>query len=157
MSNLTRLSARRIRGAVGPALSLRGQYDTDQTAKHTTFRTCAAWLAACTLLLTGVNQAAAGVCRPALAIKNVQLSPMTPPTMERKWSATVTVDASRCATTAGYFEIGFLREKENGMELEFREQFIWSAPSQLVGLDLWADEAVERAWIDSIQACPCPR
>jgi hypothetical protein len=92
-----------------------------------------------------------------LAIKDVRFSPMTPPTMERKWSATVAVDASRCATTAGYFEIGFLREKENSMDLEFRKQFIWSAPAVLVGIDLWADEAVERTWIDSIQACPCAR
>ena len=35
--------------------------------------------------------------------------------------ATVSADASRCATTAGYFEVGFSRLKENAMELEFRE------------------------------------
>jgi hypothetical protein len=77
--------------------------------------------------------------------------------MERKWTAAVTVDASRCATTAGYFEVGFLREKENGAELEFREQFIWSVPSVKIGVDFWADEAAERYWIDSVQACPCAR
>ena len=43
--------------------------------------------------------------------------------MERKWTAVVSVDASRCATTAGSFEIIFSRQKENGLEIEFREQF----------------------------------
>ena len=97
------------------------------------------------------------VCKPVLAVKDVQFSAMQPPTMERKWTATVTVDASRCATTAGYFEAGFLREKENGIEIGFREQFIWSVPSVKIGLDFWADEAAESHWIDSVQACPCAR
>jgi hypothetical protein len=25
----------------------------------------------------------------------------------------------------------------------------------LAGIDVWADEAIERVWIDSIQPCPC--
>ena len=52
-------------------------------------------------------------------------------------------------------EIGFLRAKEYSMDLEFREQFIWSVPAVLVGLDFWFDEAVEQYWIHSIQPCPC--
>jgi hypothetical protein len=86
---------------------------------------------------------------------NVQLSEMRPPTLERRWTATVTADASRCATTAGYFEVGISRLKEIGTEVEFREQFIWSSPAVLIGIDFWADEAVEAYWVDSIQACPC--
>ena len=108
--------------------------------------------------LIGVTPAASQpVCKPVLAVQDVQFSKMQRPTMERKWTAVVTVDASRCATTAGYFEVGFLREKENGVELEFREQFIWSVPSAKIGVDFWADEAAERYWIDSVQACPCAR
>jgi hypothetical protein len=38
--------------------------------------------------------------------------------------------------------------------MEFREQFTWTEPSSPVSIDLWADEAVERAWIDTIPACP---
>jgi len=67
---------------------------------------------------------------------------MQPPTLERRWTAIVSADARRCATTAGYFEMGLAREKETGLELEFREQFIWSLPSVTVGVDFWADEAV---------------
>ena len=26
-----------------------------------------------------------------------------------------------------------------------------------VGVDFWADEAVEYYWIESVQACPCAR
>ena len=73
------------------------------------------------------------------------------------WTAVVSADASGCATTAGYFEVGFSRMKENAVELEFREQFIWSSPSVTIGLGFWADEAVESVWIDSVQACPCVR
>jgi hypothetical protein len=28
-------------------------------------------------------------------------------------------------------------------------------PLSLVGIDVWADEAVDRVWIDSIEPCPC--
>jgi hypothetical protein len=108
--------------------------------------------------LASVTQASGGqICKPTLAFKDVQFSPMQPPTLERRWTATVSVDASRCATTAGYFDVGIARQKENGVELEFREQFIWSSPAVMVGIDFWADEAVESQWIDSVQACPCAR
>jgi hypothetical protein len=96
-------------------------------------------------------------CKPTLTFKEVKFSQMQPPTLERKWTAIVSADASRCATTAGYFEIGSRGRRKTASELEFREQFIWSAPSVLVGVDFWADEAVERYWIDSVQACLCAK
>lgn len=107
--------------------------------------------------LVSMTQALGGqVCRPALAVTETNFSKWRLPSMERKWTAVVSVDASRCAVNSGgYFEIGFLRQKENGMELEFREQFIWLPPSVKVGVDFWADEAVESYWIDSVQSCPC--
>ena len=95
------------------------------------------------------------VCRPVLSLTRVTLSEMRPPSMERRWTATISADASRCASKAGYFELGFLREKENSPPLEFREQFIWVKPSSQVGIDVWADEAIEQAWVDSIQPCTC--
>ena len=89
------------------------------------------------------------------AFKEVQFSEMQRPTMERKWTAVVSVDASRCATTAGSFEIVFLRQKETGFEVEFREQFIWRSPAVTVAVDFWADEAVEGYWIHNVAPCPC--
>jgi hypothetical protein len=94
-------------------------------------------------------------CRPALAFKEVRFSEMQPPTLERKWTAVLSVDASRCATTSGRFEIVFSRLKENGIEIEFREQFMWRPDSVEVSVDFWADEAVERYWLDNVAACPC--
>jgi hypothetical protein len=76
--------------------------------------------------------------------------------MERKWTATVSVDASRCAAnSSGYFEIGFLRLIENGVDTEFSEEFAWVSPSVNVGLDFWANEAVGLHWINKVSACPC--
>jgi len=94
-------------------------------------------------------------CRPALAFKEVRFSEMQLPTLERKWTAVLSVDASRCATTSGRFEIVFSRLKENGIEIEFREQFMWRPDSVEVSVDFWADEAVERYWLDNVAACPC--
>jgi len=94
-------------------------------------------------------------CRPALAFKEVRFSEMQPPTLERKWTAVLSVDASRCATTSGRFEIVFSRLKENGIEIEFREQFMWRPDSVGVSVDFWADEAVERYWLDNVATCPC--
>jgi len=111
-----------------------------------------------TIALVSATQAAGQpLCRPVLAVWQVRMSAMQPPTLQRKWTAVVSADASRCATTAGSFEIGFSRLKENGMEVEFRETFTWSTPSASVGVDFWADEAVESYWINSVQACPCAR
>jgi hypothetical protein len=116
------------------------------------------WFLAGALGFAGMTPAmGAPVCKPVLTFKDVQFSAMQKPTLERRWTATVSADASRCATTAGYFEAGFSRLKETGAEVEFREQFIWSAPSVMIGVDFWADEAVESYWIDSIQACPCAK
>ncbi len=94
-------------------------------------------------------------CRPALAVKQVRFSAMKPPTLERKWTAALSVDASRCATTSGRFEIVFSRLKENGVDIEFREQFMWRPDEVEVSVDFWADEAVERYWLANIAACPC--
>ena len=116
-------------------------------------------LLAGTIGLIGVTQAfGQQVCRPTLAVTEIKFSKWHLPSMERRWTAVVSVDASRCAVNSGgYFEIGFSRLKENGMEVDFREKFIWSTPAVNVGVDFWADEAVERYWIDSVQACPCAK
>ena len=116
------------------------------------------WLAAGAIALMGATHAIAKqTCKPTLAFKDIRFAEMQKPTLERRWTATVTADASRCATTAGYFELGISRMKEYGPELEFREQFVWSTPSVTIGIDFWADEAVEAYWVDSIQPCPCAR
>jgi hypothetical protein len=113
-------------------------------------------LLACTIGLATITQAAAGsACKPALAFKEVRFSKMRPPTMERRWTAVLSVDASRCATTSGRFEILFSRLKEAGPEIDFVEKFTWKPDLVEVSVDFWADEAVERYWLNPVAACPC--
>jgi hypothetical protein len=104
------------------------------------------------------------LCRPTLTLNEVEFSAMMPPTLERTWSAVVSVDASACTENSkGYFEIVFTRLSENAPDLEFRNQFIWSAPSFVwqaspsvgVGLAFAADEAVKQYRIENITPCVC--
>ena len=96
------------------------------------------------------------MCRPKLTVTDIKFSAMIPPTQERKWTATVMVDASRCAANAsGYFYLGITRQKETGYEIDFREQFIWLAPAVTISVDFAPDEAVERYWIENITTCRC--
>jgi hypothetical protein len=96
------------------------------------------------------------VCKPAMAFEEVQFSGMQPSTLQRKWTAVISVDATRCAkNSTGYFEIVFTRLKEGAPDIKFREQFRWVAPSVTVAVDFWADESVERYWIGNVSPCSC--
>jgi hypothetical protein len=106
--------------------------------------------------VSGTQAFAQTSCRPTLALNDVQFSEMRPPTLKRRWTAVVSVDASHCATnSSGSFDLVFKRMKEIGLDLEFRERFAWRPPSVEVGVDFWADEAVERYWIDNVTPCSC--
>jgi hypothetical protein len=120
------------------------------------YRSCVFGLLAGSICVVGATQAAEQqFCRPALAFKEIRFSEMRPPTMERKWTAVLLADASRCSTTSGRFEIVFSRQKENGVEIEFQEQFMWNSGLVEVSIDFWADEAVEGYWIHNVAPCPC--
>src|SRR5262245_11756391 len=83
-------------------------------------------------------------CRPTLTFKEVACSPMRPPTMQRKWTAVVAVDAARCmAHSTGSFEIVLTRLQEFGPDSEFRESFTWAAPAVTVSADFAPTEAVQ--------------
>jgi hypothetical protein len=106
--------------------------------------------------LVSVTQSVAQqICRPALAFTEVRFSKMQRPTLERKWTAVLSVDASRCATTSGRFAIVFSGLKENGLDIEFQEQFMWKPNLVEVSVDFWADEAVGGYRVSNIAACPC--
>ena len=120
------------------------------------YRSCIFVLLAGSIGLIGMVPAVGQqMCKPALAFKEVRFSRMKPPTLERKWTAVLSVDASRCATNSGRFEIAFSRSKEIGPEIEFREQFVWRPDAVEVSVDFWADEAVEKYWLENVAACPC--
>ena len=107
------------------------------------------------LAFISIAQAGEGICKPTLGFKEVQFSQMQPPTLERRWTAVLSVDASRCATTSGRFGIIFSRMKENAPEVDFVEQFTWKPGSMEVSVNFWADEAVEGYWLNHVSACPC--
>ena len=90
-----------------------------------------------------------------MVFKEVRFSEMQPPAMERKWSAGLSVDASRCATTSGRFGIVFSRLNENAPEIDFEEQFLWNRALVEVSIDFWADEAVEAYRLTNVAPCPC--
>jgi hypothetical protein len=95
-------------------------------------------------------------CRPTLAITAVHFTEMQPPTLSRTWSAAVSVDAPHCAAKAtGTFDIVFVRELEIGPDLEFRERFVWRAPSVTVKVDFAANEAVQSYRIQNVTLCAC--
>jgi hypothetical protein len=120
------------------------------------YRSCIFGLLAGSIGLIGVTQAAGQrTCRPALSFKEVRFSEMQPPKMERKWTAVLSVDASRCATASGRFGIVFSRLKETGPEIDFQEQFTWKPASVEVSIDFAADEAVEGYWLNDIAPCVC--
>ena len=112
-----------------------------------------AWLASLGFL--GPVQAGERFCKPTLGFREVRFSPMQPPTLERKWTAVLAVDASRCATASGPFGILFSRMKENAPETDFVERFTWKPGAMEVSVNFWADEAVEGYWLNDIAACPC--
>ena len=127
-------------------------------------RSCTSAFLATTIGLIGAIQAIGeNLCRPTLTVSEVEFSAMMSPTLERTSSAVVSVDASGCTDNAkGYFEIVFTRLSENAPDLEFRKQFIWSAPSFVwqmpsvgVGLTFAADEAVAQYRIENITSCEC--
>jgi hypothetical protein len=114
------------------------------------FLACIAYLMSVTHLL------GQQLCEPNLAFKEVNFSEMQPPTLKRTWTAVVSVDTAGCAANSrGHFEIIFSRLKEIGPDIEFREEFRWLPPSVKVVVEFWADEAVERYWIDNVSACSC--
>jgi hypothetical protein len=114
-----------------------------------------AGLMAGSVVLLASSAAAAPLCKPVLAFKEIRFSAVQPETMERHWTASLSVDASQCATTSGRFEILFSRLKENGPEVEFVEPFTWKSGSMEVSVVFWADEAVEGYWLNRVASCPC--
>lgn len=101
------------------------------------------------------NALEAPICKPPLTISNVRFSETHPETLIRTWSATVSADASGCASSTGRFEMMFNRQKENAPELDFTEAFAWRLGPIDVSVDFWADEAVEGYWPTAISECPC--
>ena len=111
------------------------------------------------VLLAASPSPGAPICRPHLSVKAVRVSEVQ--NLQRTWTATLNVDASRCSADSGGFDIHFVREKENAPELAFSESFTWQTGELGVGqvavsIDLWIDETVSEYVVYSAP-CICRR
>jgi hypothetical protein len=96
------------------------------------------------------------LCRPTLRISDVQFSEMVPPTLQRQWTATVSVDAAQCEpNSSGYFDVAFTRLSETAPDLDFRQRYAWRPLSVAVVVNFSANEAVERYRIENTTSCVC--
>ena len=106
--------------------------------------------------LAGTAQATtAPLCKPALAFQQVSFSPIDFETMQRRWTATLLVDASPCATPSGRFEILFALWSETAPDDDFIRAFTWTPGLMVVAVDLTAEEAIGGYWLHSIAPCSC--
>jgi hypothetical protein len=120
---------------------------------------------ACTILrcvafgsiaLAGIAPAtAAPLCKPALAFQKVGFSPIDLETMRRRWTATLSVDASPCATTSGRFEILFVQWSETAPDDEFVRALTWTPGMTAVAVDVAAHEAIGGYRLQNVATCPC--
>jgi hypothetical protein len=93
------------------------------------------------------------LCKPDLMFKQARLSEAKD--QKRVWTGVINVDASRCDTSSGSFEIRFIRLKETGPDLLFSEWFKWSLGQVEVALDFWWDESVGSYWLGDVKPCAC--
>jgi hypothetical protein len=126
--------------------------DRERTPGMSRAHRCA--LLAGLIAVCGATQAVGqSACKPVFTVKEVRFSPMRQ--LQRIWTARLDVDASRCATSSGRFDINFIRLKETAPDLPFTEHFTWGAGEIEVSVDFWADEAVLAYSIGAIAPCPC--
>jgi hypothetical protein len=92
-------------------------------------------------------------CQPEISVSKSSFSEAI--NLTRYWTASLDVDASRCAETSGLFSLGFVRGSESARDLEFTEPFIWKQGQMTVRVAFWWDEAIDRYWIADIAACSC--
>lgn len=108
------------------------------------------------IAICGATQALGqSACKPVLTVKEARFSEVR--RLQRTWTARLDVDASRCATRSGRFDIHFIRLKETAPDLPFTERFTWGPGEIEVSVNFWADEAVLAYSIGDIAPCPCPR
>ena len=110
-------------------------------------------LAVSTAPLGATPNLAEQICKPVLTTTATHIS--EPKNMQRTWTAVLMVDASKCATTSGRFEIELARLKENAPDIRFTERFTWTPGRTEISLDIWWDEWLHDPTIGHVERCPC--
>jgi hypothetical protein len=117
------------------------------------FQSLSSILLAGSVVLCATQAIGSDMCRPRLSFEQIRFSEIKH--QERIWSATLDVDASRCATTSGGFLINFIRLKEDAPDMPFTEEFTWMAGKTEVSLRFWQDESVLSFSIAHVPLCAC--
>ena len=113
-----------------------------------------AFLLAGLLVASGATRAPSQeICKPSLSANAAGHSDVV--NFERRWTGVFAVDASRCSTAAGSFDVEFVRLKEVGPDLAFTERFTWTPEQVDVSLDITWDEWVDAYRIRDVAPCPC--
>ena len=73
--------------------------------------------------IAGTPAVSQEICKPTIAAVSAGHSEVV--NFERSWTGLFRVNASRCATSEGAFEIEFVRLKDGGPDLAFSEWYTW--------------------------------
>jgi hypothetical protein len=106
------------------------------------------------VVLDPISSLSQVACKPFLsvrAVREVRSSYLLP----WVWNATITSDASHCATHSGTFEIDFVRIKENSPDLQFTQNFRWARKQFNISIEFSSDEAILDLRIGFIAPCAC--
>jgi len=106
-------------------------------------------------LACAAQATAAPTCQPQLAFRQVSFSPINYETMQRRWSATLSVDASGCASASGRFQILFGLWSETAPDDDFVRPFTWTPGLMEVAVDVTANEAIAGYRLQNVSSCPC--
>jgi hypothetical protein len=110
-------------------------------------------LAGSIVLFSATQSLGQPTCKPHLSVQEVRFSEVL--NQQRRWTAVLAVDASRCADASGRFDIKFIRLKEMTPDLPFTERFTWREGQVEVSVEFWADEAVHDYSISHVAPCAC--
>ena len=105
------------------------------------------------LLCSATHTIGQQLCQPALTLTEARTSDVQ--NQRRIWTSILNIDASRCSTSSGQFQIQFTRVKEYGPDLQFAERFGWRSGQTEVSLDIWWDEWLQDYRVSQIEPCPC--
>jgi hypothetical protein len=117
-------------------------------------RVLASLLIAAVMALPGWASAfAAPECKPALSLTQYQFAPKH--MSVRTWTARIAVDATRCASAAGPFNMDFVLGSEEMPDQPLTRQFTWTPGQVEVSMNLQSDELLVDFSIGHVAACPC--
>jgi hypothetical protein len=107
----------------------------------------------CVVLCSATRTVGQQACHPALELIAARTSEVHD--WKRVWTGVLALDASRCSTSSGQFEIQFNRLMEFGPDLQFSQRFVWNVGQTEVSLDLGWEEWLQDYRVSSIATCPC--